>query len=356
MTNCSELEARDAAGFDLLTDVMEQVRLEAPVFFTSDLAAPYGISVVREGRAPFYAVRAGQCNIKVGDRAERKVQAGDFVLLPGGAPHVVRSGPDARVVSFDEWMATHPMDRCGYIRHPGKGPVTRVTGGFFSTQALNVNPLFAALPPLIHLRGSDPQVQRWLRPTLDFVDAEITGNEQGARTVLRRMADVLFIQAVRAYIGRQDSRTRGWLRGLTDRRIARALAAIHEHFAEPWTLDSLAREAGMSRTALAVTFKELVGESPMAYLQRWRVLRAANALRTDGLSLTRAAEAVGYQSDVVFAKAFKRVTGESPGRYRRSATPSLAGLPSGRWRDQLPEEGERPPSGGRARALRPPAA
>jgi AraC-like DNA-binding protein len=325
MSNRSKDAAAPAeAGFDLLTDVMEQVRLEAPVFFTADLAAPFGISVVRAGRAPFYAVRSGHCTLKVGDRAERKVQAGDFVLLPGGAPHVVRSGPKAKVVSFEDWLATHPMDHRGFVRHKGSGPLTRVTGGFFSAQSLKVNPLFAALPPLIHLRGSDPHVQQWLQPTLAFMDAEIASDQQGARTVLRRLADVLFIQAVRAYIGDQDRRTRGWLRGLTDRRVARALAAIHEHYAEPWSLDSLAHEAGMSRTAFAVTFKELVGESPMAYLQRWRVLRAANALRTEGLSLTRAAEAVGYQSDVVFAKAFKRVTGESPGRYRRGETPSLS--------------------------------
>lgn len=313
-------------GFDVLTDVMEQVRLEAPVFFTSDMAAPYGIAVVREGRAPFYAVRAGECNVQVGDRAPRKVRAGDFLLLPGGAAHTVRSGPRAKVVPFDEWVATHPMDHRGYLRHPGPGPVTRVTGGFFSAQSVKVNPLFAALPPLIHLRGSDPHVQQWLQPTLAFIDAEIASDQQGARTVLRRMADVLFIQAVRAYIAGQDARTRGWLRGLGDRRIARALAAIHGHYAEPWTLDALAREAGMSRTAFAVTFRALVGESPMAYLQRWRVLRAANALRGEGLSLTRAAEAVGYRSDVVFAKAFKRLTGESPGRYRRGATPSLSPL------------------------------
>ncbi len=312
-----------AGGFDLLTDVMEQVRLEAPVFFTSDLAAPWGISVVRPGRAPFYAVRSGRCTLKVGDRAERTVQAGDFVLLPGGAPHGVRSGPKAKLVPFEDWLATHPMDHRGFVRHAGGGVVTRVTGGFFSAQSIKVNPLFAALPPLIHLRGSDPHVQQWLQPTLAFIDAEIASDQQGARTVLRRFADVLFIQAVRAYIAGQDRRTRGWLRGLTDKRVARALAAIHEHYAQPWSLDSLAHEAGMSRTAFAVTFKELVGESPMAYLQRWRVLRAANALRTEGLTLTRAAEAVGYQSDVVFAKAFKRVTGESPGRYRRGATPSL---------------------------------
>ena len=324
MSNRSKPAGSDAGrGFDLLTDVMEQVRLEAPVFFTADMAAPYGISVVREGRAPFYAVRTGLCSIKVGDRAERKVGAGDFILLPGGAPHVVRSGPKARIVPFEDWLATHPMDHRGFVRHRGTGPVTRVTGGFFSAQSIKVNPLFAALPPLIHLRGDDPHVQQWLKPTLAFIDAEIASDAQGARTVLRRMADVLFIQAVRAYIAGQDRRTRGWLRGLTDRRIARVLAAIHEHYAEPWTLDALAREAAMSRTALAVTFKELVGVSPMSYLERWRVLRAANALRTEGLSLTRAAEAVGYRSDIVFAKAFKRVTGESPGRYRRGATPSL---------------------------------
>lgn len=311
-------------GFDLLTDVMEQVRLEAPVFFTADMAAPYGISVVREGRAPFYAVRSGQCSIKVGDRAERKVGAGDFILLPGGAPHVVRSGPRARIVPFDDWLAAHPMDHRGFVRHRGTGPVTRVTGGFFSAQSIKANPLFAALPPLIHLRGSDRHVQRWLQPTLAFIDAEVASDEQGARTVLRRMADVLFIQAVRAYLARQDRRRRGWLRGLSDKRIARALAAIHEHYAEPWTLEALAHEAAMSRTAFAVTFRELVGASPMSYLERWRVLRAANALRTEGLSLARAAEAVGYRSDIVFAKAFKRVTGEAPGRYRRGATPSLS--------------------------------
>ncbi len=312
-----------APAFDLLTDVMEQVRLEAPVFFTADMAAPWGISVVREGRAPFYAVRSGECILRVGERAERKVRTGDFVLLPGGAPHVVRSGPKAKVVSFEAWLEAHPMDHRGFVRHRGGGAITRVTGGFFSAQSVQVNPLFAALPPVIHLRGDDPHVQQWLKPTLAFVDAEIASDEQGSRTVLRRMADVLFIQAVRAHIASQDRRTRGWLRGLADRRIARALAAIHEHYAEPWTLDSLAREAGMSRTAFAVTFKDLVGESPMAYLERWRVLRAANALRTQSLSLTRAAEAVGYRSDVVFAKAFKRVTGESPGRYRRGQTPSL---------------------------------
>lgn len=308
-------------GFDLLTDVMEQVRLESTVFFTADFAAPWGISIVRDARSPFYAVTAGRCQIQVGRRAARNVEAGDLLLLPSGAPHVVRSGQDAPVVTFGEWIEKHPMDHRGYIRHRGPGAVTRVTGGFFSASALRGNPLFEALPPLIHLRGSDPHVQRWLRPTLSFIDAEIATDAQGSRTVLRRLADVLFIQAVRVFIARQDDRARGWLRGLTDRRIAHSLRLIHERYAEPWTLDKLARAVGMSRTALAVTFKSLVGDSPMAYLLRWRITRAANALRAEQVSLTRAAEGVGFRSDAVFAKAFKRVTGESPGRYRRGLAP-----------------------------------
>jgi len=178
---------------------------------------------VREGRAPFYAMRSGESLLKVGDRAERKVRAGDFILLPGGAPHVVRSarrrGRALRPVAGDA-----PDGPSRFVRHTGRGPVVRVTGGFFATQSVRANPLFAALPPVIHLRGADPHVQRWLQPTLAFIDAEIASDQQGARTVLRRMADVLFIQAVRAHIAGQDRRTRGWLRGLTDKRIARALA------------------------------------------------------------------------------------------------------------------------------------
>ena len=313
-----------ALPFDVLTDVMEQVRLEGTVYFSAELHAPWGISIVRSGRAPFYAVTAGECELQVGRRgAVRRVRAGDFVLLPNAAPHVVRSGRDALVVPFDTWLQAHPMDRRGGTRHAGPGATTRVTGGFFSVDPLRINPLFGALPPVIHLRGADPRVRQWLEPTLRLVETEIAAGSLGARTVLRRLADVLFIQAVRLHAD-DSNEAAGWLRGLADARVGRALTLLHERYAEPWTLESLAREVGTSRTLLAVRFRELVGESPMAYLQRWRVLRAANALRTEGLSLTRAAEAVGYQSDAVFAKAFKRVTGESPGRYRRGETPSLS--------------------------------
>lgn len=310
---------RDGASvlprFDVLSDVMEQVRLEATVYFSAELHAPWGIAVVRQGRAPFYAITEGSCELLVGRRVLR-VQAGDLLLLPNAAQHVARSGRDAPVQPFDSWLAAHPMDARGATVQQGSGPLTRVTGGFFSTDVARLNPLYAALPPVIHLRGSDPEVRRWLEPTLAFIHAEVAAREQGAATVLRRLADVLFIQAVRVHA--QQRGDASWLRGLADPRIARALTLIHARYAEPWTLDSLAREAGLSRTLLAVRFKTLVGESPINYLARWRVTRAANRLRSERLGLERVAEAVGYQSVSVFSKAFRRITGASPGRWRRA--------------------------------------
>ena len=308
------------ASFDVLTDVMEQVRLEGTVYFSAELHAPWGISIVRSHRAPFYAVTRGECELLVGRRAARRVKAGDFVLLPNAAPHVVRSDRNALVVPFETWLNAHPMDRHGATTHEGPGATTRVIGGFFSVDPLRINPLFGALPALIHLRGGEARVRQLLEPTLRLIEAEIAAGALGAPTVLRRLADVLFIQAVRLHAQGERS-VPGWLRGLADLRVGRALLLLHERYAEPWTLDSLAREVGTSRTLLAVRFRELVGEPPMAYLTRWRITRAANLLHGARLPLARVAEQVGYQSDAVFSKAFRRVTGGPPGAWRRMAQP-----------------------------------
>jgi len=312
--------------FDVLSDVMEQVRLEATVYFSAELQPPWGIAVERQGRAPFYAITEGRCELVVGRRLLR-VDSGDLLLLPNAARHVARSGRDAVAVPFDRWVAEHPMDERGATVQRGGGAVTRVTGGFFSTDVARLNPLFAALPPVIHLRGSDPQVRRWLEPTLAFIHAEVGAREQGAATVLRRLADVLFIQAVRVH-ALSEGAAASWLRGLADPRVARALTLIHARYAEPWTLDALARAAGMSRTLLAVRFKSLVGESPMNYLARWRITRAAGQLRGGRDSLDRVAERVGYPSTAVFSKAFRRVIGESPGRWRRASRIAAAAMPA----------------------------
>jgi AraC-like DNA-binding protein len=305
-------------GFDMLTDVMDQVHLEGAVYFSVELHAPWGIEIDRHGRTPFYAITEGDCEIQLATPGPaHRVRAGDFALLPNAAAHVVRSGSAATIVPFDTWLATHPMHPDGSTLHAGRGAPTRVTGGFFSVDAIRTNPLLGALPPLILLRGDDPAVKRWLQPTLAFIHAEAGAQLQGGRTVLRRMADVLFIQAVRIHAAQQGG-SASWLRGLSDPRVARALALIHVGYARPWTLATLAREAGASRTLLAVRFKALVGTSPMNYLARWRVTRAANLLRTEAIGLERLAGQVGFESVTVFSRAFSRHMGMAPGQYRHA--------------------------------------
>jgi AraC-like DNA-binding protein len=311
-------EVDGSRNFDVLTDVMDQVRLDGTVYFRTVCNGAYAIEIARPGRTPFYAVQEGGCERRVLPTGETLVAtAGDFLLLPNAAPHVIGSDGAAPVLTLDQWILRHPMDDKGRVfALSGNGPLTLVTGGFFNTEPVRINPLLEALPPVIHLRGSDPAVQRWLTPTLDFIHSELDHGHQGAQTVLRRLADVLFIQAVRAYAA-QSGTAASWLRGLADRRVARALSLMHSRFAQPWTLETLAHDVGMSRTLLAVQFKALVGESPMSYLTRWRITRAANQLRTERASLSQVAESVGYKSDAVFAKAFRRVTGVAPGQYRR---------------------------------------
>ena len=159
----------------------------------------------------------------------------------------------------------------------------------------------------------------WLEPTLRFIGVEMGSRMHGSRSVLNRLADILFIQAVRAFLSTGEPLHTGWLKGLTDGRVARALALMHEHYTQPWTLERLTRETGVSRTVLAVRFRTLVGASPMAYLTRWRMLQAAKLLRESRAGVAEVAEKVGYTSEAAFAKAFKRTLDRTPGAVRRSA-------------------------------------
>ena len=198
--------------FDLLTDVMDQVRLESTVYFRTVCNGAYGIRIAKRERTPFYAIQEGEAEIRLDSGKIYHASAGDLLLLPNAAPHVIGSGTDVPVLDLQDWIALHPMDRTGTVLAlRGNGPITRVTGGFFDIDALRINPLFGALPEVIHLKATDAGVQRWLTPTIDFIHAELDAGMQGAQTVLRRMADVLFIQAVRAYAA-QHTCPASWLR------------------------------------------------------------------------------------------------------------------------------------------------
>lgn len=212
------------------------------------------------------------------------------------------------------------MDERGFVHcDGGEGPTSTLVGGFFLSQELEATPLLSALPAVVHLRADDREVASWLEPTLRFIGVEMGSGLHGSRSVLNRLADILFIQAVRAFLSMGKPIHAGWLKGLSDGQVARALALMHEHYANPWSLERLAKEIGVSRTVLAVRFRTLVGASPIAYLTRWRMLQAARLLREPRGSVAEVAEKVGYTSEAAFAKAFKRTLAPTPGEVRRSA-------------------------------------
>lgn len=289
---------------DALTDLLAEVRLRGTLYFRAELGGAWGIRFKRRGRAPFYIVTRGTCLLDIEGRGTPLVLGtGDLVILPRGPAHVLKSSAGALVLDREEFIARHPVDARGRISAGVKVEAeTILDGGFFQSEEGPGNPLAEALPPVLHLKGSDGRVASWLEPALQFIGIERAGGLQGSSAVLSRLADILFVQAVRAHIADVPSRRAGWLRGLSDPKIAMALGSMHRHPEQDWTVQGLARHVGMSRTAFSSRFSALVGAPPLSYLTQWRVHLAAQILRTEGARLAAVAERVGYGSEPALSR------------------------------------------------------
>jgi AraC-like DNA-binding protein len=192
--------------------------------------------------------------------------------------------------------------------------------GGFHFEDRQANPLLAVLPEVIHLRGRQRRVHAWVRFVLDLLKRESEGGLPGAEAIIARLADILFIEALRAYFAAPDSEAPSLSMALRDSGIASVLALLHRHPESDWSLGTLARRAGMSRTAFATRFAQLVGQSPMRYLTRCRMNKATKLLGGRGATIKQVAERVGYDSELGFSRAFKRIMGISPADYRTAPT------------------------------------
>lgn len=311
---------------DVLSEVLAVTRLKGTVYFSAELRAPWGIALPHRRRAPFYVVTKGQCEITLDGAPSLGVSLGpgDLVVLPAGTAHTLASSATTGTIPLEQFVARFPMDERGHVNAlDGKGPTTSLIGGFFELERAP-EPLVAVLPPLIHLPGEDAEVSGWLDQTLRSIAHEAAQALPGRAVVLNRLADVLFVRVVRAYLLKLSAGGAtgppSWLRGLTDPRIARALAQIHRAPEQAWTLAQLASRAAMSRAAFAQRFHTLVGQTPVSYLTGWRMQKAAYLLEMGTLSIAQVAEQVGYTSELAFAKAFRRLMGMPPGAYARQHT------------------------------------
>jgi AraC-like DNA-binding protein len=345
------------APADPLGEALQFLRMTGTFYSRAELTAPWGIALpAMPGCLLFHCVTAGEVLLEVGDKKHR-LHRGDLVLMPRGEGHLLLSKPSARTLPLFDLPRVVSRERYEVIRHGGGGELTTLICGAVRFDHPAASHLIRLMPPLILIKAeSSPHVE-WVNSMLRFMAAEASELRPGGEAVMTRLADILLIQILRAWIEQDGSATTGWLGALQDRQIGRALARIHRDPARAWSLDTLAQVAGMSRSALAARFTALVGEPAMTYVARWRMQVALTWLREDDMTLAAMAERLGYQSEAAFSRAFKRFMNRSPGAVRRETRQSRArqpllpaGAPDGAARPRRPSAPGRK-AGAQARAV-----
>jgi len=300
---------------DPITDIFTAMRVESIVYGRIELTAPWGLRFQKGEYACFGSVARGNAWLTAGGHEQPiALTGGDcFCLFAQSHEHIL--GDHVRTPAAN--MQDVARTKCGdVIRFGGGGAPTTILGGKFMFDKTNSKPLMDLLPPFIHVRNDRVQTVP-LQQSLQLLAAEAAQSCLGSYLVLKRLADILLLQLIREYVSSSTGRETGWLRALSDARIGAVVRSMHEKIEQPWTVAELASTAGMSRSAFALRFKEVVGETPLDYLTRWRVYRAAVLLREGDKKLTEIANAVGYDSHGSFNKTFKRIVGVTPGEYRR---------------------------------------
>ena len=280
-------------SLDPITDFLSAIRTEGVFYGRIEVRAPWSPPSETGLHAGFCLISSGQASLSLPDGVEPvQLSHGDFFLVAPGREYVLLTG--------------------------GVAPASILAGHFNFDETLS-RPLADFFPPLILIREGQPQMLP-LKKTLELLAAEVDASTTGSEMAVRRLADLLLIQALRSHIASSPDESTAWILAFSDSQIGAALNSMHERIDHPWTVASLASEAGMSRSAFAQRFKQLMSESPLEYLTRWRMYRGTSLLRESDRKLSDVAQAVGYDSDGAFHKAFKRVLGVAPGEYRRAAS------------------------------------
>lgn len=306
---------------DVIAEVMQSVHLSPAVFGRMEMGAPWRLRVPARDYLSFYVVSRGEARLELPDahpahRGPVHLAAGDAVLLPRLAAHVIASAGVAQAAPAEFDYDGCPRVPAGQAhRFGGDGEVTSMVAGHFAMGGARRNVLLDTLPPAIHVPAGAPGVSPQLAGVIALILGESEAPGPGNSIVLGRLADLLFVHAIRYWIAGEGAARCG-MRAVADVSIGAALRLMHGRYAEPWTLERLAAAVAMSRSAFAARFTDLVGEPPLQYLAQWRMTRAEQLLR-EGVSVARVAEQVGYANPVAFSKAFARLRGTGPGTVRR---------------------------------------
>jgi AraC-like DNA-binding protein len=332
---------------DVLSDVLRVVRLSGAVFFTADFSSPWGL----ESPAPvalttalmtdaeclvlFHILVDGECEVVCHGLPVTTMASGDVVVLPRGDWHTMRSCGATATTPLTSIFKPGKYDEPPLLSHGGGGAPSRFVCGYLNYDQ-RFNPLVEALPTMLVVRARDeystidavdaagsralpmpPGSSTWLGTTLKFTISEARAARPGNAAMLGRLTELMFVEIIREYMHRLSTQQGGWLAGLNDASVGKALRLLHANPVRDWTVDDLAREVAVSRSVLAQRFTELVGETPMRYLANWRMQLAKQLMREGTRNIQDVATRVGFDSEAAFNRAFKRATGSPPAAWRK---------------------------------------
>ncbi len=315
---------------DVLSEVLKAVKLDGAMFYNAEYSSPWAFRapascVVAPFISPdsrhvimYHLLTEGRGYAHVeGDGQRVQLNAGDIVIFAHGDPHIMGNG--APVKPFDNEQELHQIFSRGLkvSRHGGGGEITKFVCGYLACDPHLSRVFLGGLPPMLKVNIRNDASGQWLENSIRYSVGDADASRPGGEAVVAKLSEVLFVETLRRYIALLPLEQTGWLAGIRDPEVGKALALLHRKPAHPWTIAALANEVGISRSVLAERFRRYLSETPIAYLTRWRLQLGAQMLKSTSSSVAQIAAEAGYESEPSFNRAFKREFGLPPARFRR---------------------------------------
>jgi AraC-like DNA-binding protein len=325
---------------DALSEALSTVRMTAAIFYDAEFTAPWGFEAppaqqVAPVLAPgvehiviYHLLTEGKAVAHLDGVEDLPLAAGDIVIIPHGDSYTVSDGSPTTLRDGATSLEKFLSGDLSTTHYGGGGARTRFVCGYFGCERHACRLFLAGLPPLVKVNIRGDVGGEWLEKSIQYLVSEAASRRPGGMVLLSKMAEALFIETLRRYMKQQPPEQTGWLAGARDPVVGRVLALIHRQPCHSWSLDTLATEAGTSRSVVGERFVHFVGESPMSYLARWRLQLAARLLQTTQQTVIRVAAGVGYESEAAFNRAFKREFGLPPAQYRKKLANETGASPS----------------------------
>jgi len=325
---------------DVLSEVLKVVKLQGAMFYNGEFSAPWSfhspasfkvaplVAAGAEHVIIYHLLTEGRASAHVEDGERLALDAGDVVIFPHGDPHIIENGGPTRTIDLSQELTRILSQGLRLARSGGGGDVTKFVCGYMACDPQLSQIFLSGLPRVFKVSIRNDASGRWLENSIRFSVNEADASRAGGEAVLAKLSEVLFVETLRTYIAQLPADQTGWLAGARDLEVGKALALMHRDPAHPWTIASLAKEAGLSRSVLAERFRHYLNQAPMAYLTHWRLQLGGQMLTSTNYSVAQIAPEVGYESEAAFNRAFKREFSVPPARFRSQARSAGRKLPA----------------------------